>query len=136
MNVDSILLSAAAALTRDNQLSVLNVFNSMSAAHFPAKVPLMALSLIIHAHHSEGGSEHKLDVRVLNEKREIVAEIVKDQVFRFSDETPVPGIPLRFIHLQVMANVQFESPGAYAFEVSIDGTYAAGTAFYVGQTAS
>lgn len=136
MNVDSILLSAAAALTKDNQLSVLNVFNSMSAAHFPATVPLMALSLIIHAHHSEAGSEHKLDVRVLNEKREVVAELMKDQVFHFSDATPVPGIPLRHISVHLMANVRFATPGAYAFEVSIDGTYAAGTAFYVGQTAS
>lgn len=136
MNVDAIMLSAAAALTKDNQLSVLNVFNSMSATQFPAKVPLMALSLIVHAHHSESGSEHKLDVRVLNEQREIVAEIMKDQAFRFSDAPPVPGIPLRFIHVHVMANVEFVTPGAYAFEVFIDGTYAAGTAFYVGQAAS
>lgn len=136
MNVDAILLSSAASLSQDKQLSVLGVFNSMAAESFPAVLPLMALSLIVHAHHSEGGSTHKLDVKVLNAKREMIAEVIKGAEFTFSDDTPMPGIPLRHTFVHLMVNVQFVSPGAYAFEVFIDDTYAAATSFYVGQSES
>ena len=136
MNVDAILLSEAATLSVDNRLSVLNVFNAMATTQFPAPLPFMALSLIVHAHHSEGGTTHKLDIKVLNEKREIVAEVMKGFSFVFSDKTPTPGVPLRYTLVHGMMNVQFAAPGSYAFEVFIDGTYAAGTAFHVGQSAS
>ena len=134
MNVDAILLSEAATLSSSLQLSVLNVFNSMGSPGFPATVPIMALSLIVHAHHSEGGKAHKIDIKVLNEKREIVAEVMKGFSFTFSSAPTQPGIPLRYILVHRMMNVQFTSPGSFAFEVFIDDTYAAGTAFHVGQS--
>ena len=133
MNVDAIILSEAAILTDDNKsLSILRTLNAMSTPGFPANLPSMALSLIIHAHPSERGSTHKLDIKMLNERREVIVRLVEDYPFTLPSGTGPPvGIPLRFHYVHRMVNVQFENPGAYAFEVYVDGTYVAGTAFHI-----
>lgn len=135
MNVDAIILSEAAVLTdNDKSLSILRAFNTMMSPGFPATLPFLALSLIIHAHPSEHGTTHKVDIKLLNERRELVADIQKDQEITLAGgEGMPPGIPIRHYLLSRIVNVQFETPGAYAFEVYIDGTYAAGTAFYIAQ---
>ena len=135
MNVDAIILSEAAVLTDGGKsLSVLRTFNTMQTAGFPATLPALTLSLMIHAHPSEHGTTHKVDIKLLNERRELVSEIVKDQPFTLAGGEGMPkGIPIRHYLVSGMVNVQFQAPGAYAFEVFIDGTYAAGTAFYIAQ---
>lgn len=137
MNVDAIILSEAAVLTDGGKsLSVLRTFNTLRTHHFPATLPSLTLSMMIHAHPSEGGSTHMIDIRLLNEKRERVQDILKDQQFTLaSPGGPSVGIPIRHYLVNRMVNVEFAAPGAYAFEVFIDGTYAAGTAFYIAQVA-
>ncbi len=135
MNVDAIILSEAAVLTdNDKSLSILRTFNTMRSEGFPAVLPSLTLSLMIHAHPSEHGTTHKVDIKLLNERRELVADIVKDQEFTLAGGEKMPkGIPIRHYLIQGMLQLQFEAPGAYAFEVFIDGTYAAGTAFHIAQ---
>ena len=56
MNVDAIILSEAAALTDNNKsLSILRTLSTMSSEGFPATLPSLYLSLMIHAHPSEHG---------------------------------------------------------------------------------
>ena len=135
MNVDAIILSEAAVLTDDGKsLSVLRTFNTMKSPGLPATLRSLTLSLMIHAHPSEHGTTHKVDIKLLNERRELVAEVLKDYPFTLAGGEGMPrGIPIRHYIVHGMVNVQFQGPGAYAFEVFIDGTYAAGTAFYIAQ---
>ena len=135
MNVDAIILSEAAVLTDNGKsLSVLRTLNTLSSPGFPATLPLLALSLMIHAHPSEHGTTHKADIKLLNERREMVGEILQGQAFTWAGGERMPkGIPIRHYLVHRMVNVQFEAPGAYAFEVFIDGTYVAGAAFYIAQ---
>ena len=135
MNVDAIILSEAAVLTdQGRSLSILRTMNTLSSTGFPATLPMLALSLVIHAHPSEHGTTHRVDIKLLNERRKVVGEILTDQSFTLAGGDGMPkGIPIRHYLVHRMVNVQFEAPGAYAFEVSIDGTYVAGTAFYIVQ---
>ena len=135
MNVDAIILSEAAVLTDDStSLSVLKTVNTMKSPGFPATLPSLYLSLMIHAHPSEHGTTHEVSIRLLNERRKLVSDILKDRPFTLAGGEGMPkGIPIRHYLVHGMINTQFGSPGAYAFEVFIDGTYAAGTAFYIAQ---
>ena len=91
---------------------------------------MMFVSLIVHGHPSEGGSEHEVETRLLNSSRETVLTVTKG--FSFTTDEPVPGLPLRHVFIQGLVNLEFQETGPYAFEVYIDGTYHAGAAFYVG----
>jgi Family of unknown function (DUF6941) len=136
VNIDAILLSEYAALTDGEQsLTIVRVWNAMASMQFPVVMPSMALSMVVHAHPSEAGTDHKLDIVLKNTKREILAKLVEDLTFTLAGgdgKTSLPGIPIRHYLVHRMVNVQFGSPGSFAFEVFIDGTYHASTAFHIG----
>ncbi|MDP2957604.1 MAG: hypothetical protein Q8N53_14355 [Longimicrobiales bacterium] len=133
MNVDSILISDYATLTdNDQSLTVVRVFNALSAKDFPATKQWMAISLIVHAHRDERGSEHDLEIRVVHATRKPDTVIHRGK-FRLAQGEPPPGVPLRQIVIHQMVQVAFPDPGAYAFEVYIDGTYHASSVIHLGQ---
>lgn len=136
MNVDSILISDYAAVSERGALSVFKTFNRIRGEELPAHLPMMCISLIIHAHPSEGGSQHEIEIRLLNSRRKEVVSFPKRPLqLPPADDIP-PGLPLRAVQVQAMMNLKFEEAGPYAFEVYIDGTYHAGAAFYVGSEGS
>lgn len=133
MNVASILLSQFAHVTDAGELTVYRTFRSMAGSSFPARVPLMALSVVIHAHADEAGTEHEMEIRLLDDDRNPIDPTPVTRSFRFQEETPPPGMPLRHTRVQRIQGVQFPRVGTYAFEVYIDGTYHGTASFFVGR---
>jgi hypothetical protein len=121
MNVDSILISDYASMEPSGKLYVSGVFNRIGAHAFPAMHPIMGVSLVIHGHSAEAGTEHEVEVRLLNVNREPIVPPLKSR-FQFGEDQP-GGIPLRQITLHRLLGVVFAEPGVYAFEVFIDGVY-------------
>lgn len=131
MNVDSILISEYAALTDGGMLTIFRTFNGITSDQAPASIPMMFITLIMHGHSREGGTEHDVELRVVNSRREVIG-IASRGSFKFPpSETADPGMPLRHTHVAGLFNPSFDEAGPYAFEVYIDGTYHAGAAFYV-----
>lgn len=130
MNVDSFLLSEYAAVDPAGRLTIVNVFNRLQGPGPKWLLPMMYLSSVIHAHRNEAGRHHG-EIRLLNSKRE---QIMPDPL-RFDFELTLdqvhPGMPLRHGGVYQMGGLVFNAPGAYAFELHIDETYAAATTFYV-----
>jgi hypothetical protein len=131
MNVDAILVSEYATLTDGGHaLTVVRCFTSIATPNLPARLPMMAVSIVIHAHFAERGSEHEYELRLLNQRREQIGG--HQGMFRLppgGEESK--GVPLRHTLVSRFANVVFPEPGPYAFELLIDGTYHAAAAFYV-----
>lgn len=132
MNVDSILLSEFAAIDSSNKLTVVGVSNLLTAQSLPARLPLICVSLVIHAHPDEGGTQHDGELRLLNQDRDILHQ----HAFRFQlkEGPPPPGVPLRHVSVQRFLGLEFEHAGAYSFEVFIDETYHAAVSFYVAES--
>lgn len=131
MNVDSILISEYATLTPGNQLTVVRTFNQLAASSFPARHAFLAISLVIHAHRSERGTEHDIEIRVIGPS---ASKELHSGKFTLAKGDPPAGVPLRHTYVHQVVAIEFEGPGAYAFEVYIDGTYHAASTVYVRPT--
>ena len=130
MNIDSILICEYATVDAGGSLTVLRTFNGMHASKFPATLPSMAVAIVIEAHESERDAEHHGEIRLLTQERRVAA--TWKTTFDFKASHPLPGIPLRHTWIHRLLNVTFSTAGAYAFEVYVDDTYLAGSAFHVG----
>jgi hypothetical protein len=131
VNVDSTLVSEFARVEDGGNLTVVNVFNQFTAERFPALLPSLYLSLIIHASVAEAGTSHDLDVHFLNHRRERLGSEIRS-LFDLPDGPALPGVPLRACIVVSLVGWEIPEPGPYAFEVFIDGTYSAGTVLYAG----
>jgi len=135
LSIDSILISEFAQATPDGRLSVSGTFNGITSSGFPALVQSLYLSLVIHGHPKERGSEHELQLKILNADRENLVEEGKGLTrFRFVDAQPDPGMPLRHVHVTKLS-MGFPAPGPYSFEVYVDGIFCAATNFSVKKSA-
>lgn len=133
MNVDSILVSEFARIEPESSsLTIVGVFNQLVVAEIPVKLPALALSIVIHGHSAEANTSHKIEVRLLNQRRETINPKPIEVSFAFSNAPP-PGLPLRHTAVVKVFGPVFPEYGAYAFEVYIDGTYHAGTVVYIGR---
>ena len=132
LNGDSSLISDYVTITDGGKLTVVGVFNRIPAAEAPAKIPFLFVSLVIHAHASEAGSRHRVEIQCLNAKREPVRPPLGNE-FSFAPESVRPGIPLRHAMAVGVLLPVFQDPGPYAFEVLNDGKYHAAATIYVGQ---
>jgi hypothetical protein len=130
VNVDSVLISDYATVTA-GKLTVVGCFTRIPADSPPVRLVHLSLSVVIHAHASEAGSTHTIEVRLLNARRELVRQPYKEE-FTLASEGILPGIPIRHINVTTLLAPLFTEFGPYAFEVYIDGTYHAAAAFYVG----
>jgi hypothetical protein len=133
LNIDSILLSDYAAITDGGKLTVIGVFNRIPVTEAPVKIPLLFVSLVIHAHASEAGSSHRVEIAFLNAKREPLRQPLVEE-FTFAGPGSIrPGIPLRYVTAIGLLLPEFPELGPYAFEVLVDGTYHAAASLYVGE---
>lgn len=131
MNVDAILLSEYATLTDGTILSVMKCFNQVVTSGVPVAMPMMCISMMIHAHHSESGSHHVAVVKLMNARRELIHEFPQEFTLNPRGAAPIPGVPIRQTLVYTLFQPVFNEAGPYAFEVYIDGTYHAATIFNV-----
>ena len=128
MNVDSILISDLAQVI-SGKLTVLGVFNRIGPAKLPVVMSTMAVSVVMHAHHDEAGSEHQAELRLIDQDRNVIN--THPTKIQFARENLIPGIPLRAVKVIVILTPSFERAGAYAYEFYIDDTYHAAASFVV-----
>lgn len=132
MNVDSILISEYARSFEGGRLVIVGTLRQAFVPGFPATLPPLYVTLVLEEHKSRVGSEHELEIRVLDaDRKPIGQEAAKPIKFRFSKTPPPPGVHLRHNVIAQM-HVTFPREGPFAFEVYIDGTYHASAVFYVG----
>ena len=133
MNVDSILISQFAVLDQGLALTVVRTFNHLETAQLPARIPLMSISVLIHAHSSECGTSHHFELVLVSAKQGRITTVVEGD-FVLSAATPLPGMPLRHEMVFNVMHAEFPTDGPYAFELYIDGTYHAAAAFFIALT--
>lgn len=124
MNVDSILISEYATTDPAGRLTVVNCYNRITTETLPAGIGLLCLSLVVHGAPAEAGTRHKGEVKLLNQRREVLGQnpISFEFTFKGRDEME-PGMPLRWIGNFKIMRLVLSEEGPYAFEVYIDGTY-------------
>ena len=131
MNIDSILIAEYASTDRDGRLTVVNAFNQIAGPGPQWVIPVMAISLVIHGHSEEAETEHKGEIRLINDAR----ELVRAAPFEFAfPQATVPGLPVKNITTLMTIGQKFPAPGLYAFEVYIDDTYMAAASLVIVQS--
>lgn len=128
MNVDSILISDYATVTANGKLTVVGVFNRIGPVNLPVRIPLMCISLVIHGHHGEAGAIYQGEIRLINQRREVLTTQPIEVNF---NQEPIVGVPLRHLLVHMVLAPVFEEAGAYAIECYIDDTYMAAASFVV-----
>ncbi|MCX6363020.1 MAG: hypothetical protein NTW58_02395 [Actinobacteria bacterium] len=132
MNVELAVLADYATTTADGKLIIAGVFDMISVASFPAQHPAMYLALRIHGDGADIGA-HALELRLVDpDARGVVPAVTS----RF--EVPDPGELSAIANSQFvinMANIAFEKPGPYAFDILIDERYELSVSFEVRQLA-
>jgi hypothetical protein len=132
VNVDSILIAEYAVVEQGGALTVVRTFNQLNATELPARVAILSVSIIIHAHSSEAGTSHNFELVLMSAKQGRVATVVQDNFVLNAEGHPItPGIPIRHILVFNVMQAEFKEDGPYAFELYIDGTYHAAATFFV-----
>lgn len=135
MNIDSILLSDHARVDAGGKLTVVGAFNRITGPGPVWRLPYMAISMVIHGHADEAGTEHEIEIELKHESGDVLTEEPMKLSFKFQDrESLHPGIPARHVATHTILVPTFDRPGAYAFNVYIDGTYHASTSLYIRKT--
>lgn len=134
VNIDLLAVSDFAQVS-DGKLTIVGIFNVLGGPGPIWGRPAIYFSMIVHGHRDETG-RHECEVRLLNQERELV--IPEPLKFDFNlglhrDEQMNAVLPLRHVASFSLFNVQFHRPGAYAFEVTLDGIYHGASMLYVRQ---
>jgi len=118
MRVVLALLADAANRSEEGKLNVLGVFTNIRATEFPARHPQMQMVLELEASAAEVGREKKLEVDVMDEDGEKIAE------FDANLTVPPPKVAGQRVHMQLslkIVDMVFPKSGTYQFSVLIDG---------------
>lgn len=129
MNIDSIMLSEYASFVGTTRLTIIGTLNRTTVSSVPVRLPPIYMTLVIEAHQDQAGSEHEVEIRILNQRRERVGKSMKVS-FRFKDEPTLAGMHPRH-SLVIAIATEFPEEGPYAYEVFIDGIYHASTNLYI-----
>lgn len=125
MNVDSILVSEFAR-HENGRLTVVNTFNQVEGS-FPSHIPMIFVSLIVHGHSAEAGTQHDIELRLIDETRATTGGPFVG-TFTFPSGR-IEGMPVRHVMVFRLFALEIPSAGVFAFEVYIDGTYHAAQSF-------
>lgn len=132
VNVELAVLADYATTTADGKLIIAGVFDMINVASFPARHPVMCLALRIHGDAADLGT-HALELRLVDPDARGVVPAVTSQF-----EVPDPGEQATTANSQFvinMANIAFEKPGPYSFDILIDERYELSVSFEVRQSA-
>jgi hypothetical protein len=114
------LLADHANFSREGKLNLLGIFDTIYASGFPTTHTHMQLVMRLEADAGETGTTHEVEVQLVASDGRVL--------FRLPGETTVArgeaGEPVRTDSIVNLANLAFESPGRYAFNVLIDGQLA------------
>ena len=123
MNIDAILLSEYAKADPGGRLTVVGTFNAVNVPGLPVIIPVFYVSIVLEGHRTEQGVKHKGEIKVLNSKRQNVAE-GQDTTFEFAftDDDPLPGMYARHVVVSQIL-IQFQEEGPYSFEIHINDVY-------------
>src|SRR5688572_12079416 len=96
-------------------------------------MPMLSISVIIHAHASESQTVHRFDLVLVSAKQGQIAKVVEgDFTLNPTGALIDAGMPIRHVLVFNVMQAVFPTDGPYAFELFIDGTYYAAAAFFVG----
>jgi hypothetical protein len=114
------LLADHANFSREGKLNLLGIFDTIYASGFPTTHGHMQLVMRLEADAAEAGTTHEVEVQLVARDGRVL--------FRLPGATTVargePGESVRTDSIVNLANLAFESPGRYAFNVLIDGQLA------------
>ena len=117
MELTLLLIADYANTTADGKLNVMGIFESITAASFPATHSEMYLITRFTAGPAEYGRTFKMDVKLINED-------ASQELVNFAIENMVPraqnGQDAHLNHLLRLNNVTFPAPGFYEFSVLVD----------------
>ncbi len=116
MQTDFALLADAAAIDASGKLSILGIFDHISAGDFPTRHDRMTLVFRLSASADEAG-RHSISIRVVSPSAE--------ELSRLDGELQVgpsrgPG-PIRIPQVVHLDGFVFPEPGEYALDVLVDG---------------
>ena len=119
MDVDLAVLADAANMTENGKLNILGAFDNFNLGpSFPAQSPTFAIVARIVAHPSEFGG-HDLVIRLADADGKELAKLEAHfEVARKRASAKPARIPVI-----LQAQVKFQEPGEYVFDVLIDGRW-------------
>ncbi len=121
MEVRLAVVADAANVSQEGKLNILGEFNQIFTSDFPTIHPSMSLVIKIEGDISEVEEEHRLQIRIVNEDGERIAEL-EEKTFKFSEPADA-AFPAAKGMITNLRNVIFDRPGVYSFDILIDGRY-------------
>ena len=120
MDVDLALLADAATIDGSGKLNILGIFDQLHTPTFPARHPKMALVLRFSAPITETG-RHEIEITLKDPSGSELMRLEGHLHLGPGPGTTVGGI--RVPHVLNMDGLVFPNPGAYAFDVRVDGVH-------------
>lgn len=120
MDVDLALLADAATVDASGKLNILGVFDRVTTGQFPARHGRISLVLRFTAGVAEMGV-HEVEIRLRDPKGGEVLRLSGKMELGPGATAPRNG--MRVPHVLNLDGLVFEMPGAYAFDVAVDGDH-------------
>ncbi len=119
MEIKTAVLADAANVSQEGKLNITGIFNLIHAGSFPVTWPLMVFVIRLEAHASEIGN-HQIKIQIVDEDGGRLSEVQGALEIGPRDD---PRYPAHSDIILQIANAQFPKPGAYSFDILIDGRY-------------
>lgn len=131
MDIVLAALADYAAVTDHGKLVIAGVFDAIRVPQIPARHPMMALAMRIHAEPGEGAT-HDVTVRLVDPDGAEVLPELKASV-QFKEHGPGEGGDVQIV--MHAPGVVFKKLGPHAFDVFIDGSHLTSLSLWVRLTA-
>lgn len=120
MEIDLALLADAATIDASGKLSILGIFDHLSAGSFPARHPRMVLILRFSAGVRESG-KHGVVIRLKDAEGHELARI--DGEMQLGPGPATSAGAMSVPHILNLDGVVLPKAGRYAFDVGVDGEH-------------
>jgi hypothetical protein len=112
-----LLVADYAAIDASGKLTVVGVFNKIFARKFPAKHPLLYVTIRFVAELGETERERTLEVFLVDQDYN---KIWNSPALKFRMERPASGEVAEFTPIVALQQLEFQKPGKYVFKVRVD----------------
>lgn len=120
MEIKLAVLADAANVSQQGKLNITGIFNRINARQLPATWPMMNLVIRVEAHRSEAGTDHTVEVRIVDADGQQIGLI--EGGFRV-EPAQHPAHPIRGDFIVPITGATFPHAGTYSFDILIDGRY-------------